>query len=436
MNEGRTRRQLLALLGSTSVGVSAGCLQDSAESDSTDDDEPTPTPQHTVPAVDCNPEEYQSVSTERPTGAWTPTRGNQRRTGANLEMEPLELADSTELAATTLLETSSISLPVIATGTVYVTDLDNMSRAIDVETGETEWTTRTEANGRFPPLVTEDTVYFPGYTGRVLRAIERKTGTHRWIAELDGQGSGHTSPVIAGDTAIVGHTQGQGDDQQSWFTGLDVQCGSRQWSQSFEQEFPLGLATDGETAYGTSTHHLYALAGEDGTKHWQVDFSGNYLDNDAPPAVAGDTVIVKVGDNIHALQTADGSNRWNTRDGPNAEFPPTIAEGQVFLVEEDPYRVHALDIETGETQWTFTESRGKLKTAPTYVGGFLYIFGPDRKILELDAKTGKIRAEAKFSINGSFGNIHRLAITPNGILTRDDPTEGQKSDVLTRVFLD
>jgi outer membrane protein assembly factor BamB len=158
-----------------------------------------------------------------------------------------------------------------------------------------------------------------------------------------------------------------------------------------------------------------------------------HVDSDVPPVLAGETVLVSVNETIHALATAGGSERWNTRDGPNAKHPPTVANGRVFVVENNPNRVAALDLASGETRWTFTDAPGDVDCSPSYIPDVLYVLDDSRNIIALEASTGEIHAQAELSIRASFVNVHRLAITPVGIFTRSDPTEGQ-SEMLVRSF--
>jgi len=439
MDKSPSRRQLLALLGSTSVGVSAGCLHDSTESDTADDDEPTPTPQPTVPAVDCNPAEYQSLSTERPTGVWSPTRGNQRRTGANLEMESPGLADTDELQATKLFSASSVRLPAVADGTAYVSN--GKTYAVDVDTGETEWSRYTKAVET--PVVTQDTVYLSA-GGAQIHALDRESGEFRWTTSIQQDVPRQetnqvirTPPLVAGGNVIVGHYWLSGEDERNWFRALDIRCGSERWSLTVDKESPKGLATDGKTVYATTDHHVYALDAGDGTEHWRVNISDGQVDADAPPMLAGETVLVSANGTVHALAITDGSERWNTDDGPTAKHRPTVAEDRVFLVEDDPDRVHAFDSETGETQWTFTDVPQGIYTRLTYVAVRLYGFESNSGLIALDAQTGQQAVQVELpslDATTSWGTISELAITASGIFVHSHKSGATTPDHVHRFY--
>jgi outer membrane protein assembly factor BamB len=172
----------------------------------------------------------------------------------------------------------------------------------------------------------------------------------------------------------------------------------------------------------------------DGTEHWRVNISDGQVDADAPPVLAGETVLVNAGPTIHALSTADGSERWNTRGGE-----PTVDNSTVFVAEGDPSRITALDLVTGEQLWEFTlENPFGIPAAITSVPETLYCLGEfghtDFRILVLNATTGTKQTEAALpqSIDSDPITVSELAVTDDGIFTRSDYTEGQDEDTIHR----
>jgi outer membrane protein assembly factor BamB len=419
MNEGGTRRQLLTLLASGSVVGSAGCLGELSESDETD--------------VDCDPADYSSLATDPPEGSWTPSRGNQQRTGANLAVNPLGLEEVDKLQGTELFADSSLRLPAISESTVYVSDSEDTTHALESETGESKWSLQTEALK--PLLVTKDTVYSAARAPE-LQAIDREVGEFRWLTELDNGKFIETNPIIAGGNVLVGHiqnVQGPDENRYSWYTALDIRCGSTRWSITIENERPRGLATDGQTVYAATDHHLYALDATDGTEHWRVRVTDNYLDQ--PPVLAGETIILtEQTGHLYALSTEDGSERWNTRDGVTAMHTPTVADGRVFLVEGNPATVYALDVANGERLWEYTDTPQAIPAPVTAVADRLYLLGEftgnqrDTAIQVLDLATGDRQTEATLprnaDIDTDLSQVDELVVTEHGLFTQSGYTEG------------
>jgi outer membrane protein assembly factor BamB len=325
---------------------------------------------------------------------------------------------------------------MVADGVVYLTDTDLTSYAVDIESGDTIWTVKTEANHRFPPVVTRDTVYFSGYEATFL-ALERDSGKPRWRTQLDvAEGSGRT-PVVAGETLIVGHKTGIQDDLQGRYIGLDTRCGSKHWSVEFDEERPRGLATDGEMVYAATDHHLSAINPGDGTEHWRVRVTDSTLER--PPALAGETVILRDQDYLYARSTTDGSERWNTVGGLEVAHPPTVTSETVYVVESESFNVHALDRETGERQWEYTmETLHEIPAPVTSVPGSVYCLGEfqgfDFRILVLDATTGRKQTEAKLprGLGTDPVTTPELAVTADGLFTHSHATEGGNPDIIHR----
>jgi outer membrane protein assembly factor BamB len=425
----RTRRQVLALVASGSVVGSAGCLGTSSESDSPEETQSTPTLAPTVSDVDCNPDDYPSLSDQPPAGAWSPTRGNQRRTCVNLDVEPLGLETTDELQATELFSNSLVSRPVVANGMVYLTDSDGQTHGIDVESGETQWTIRSKGSTRLSAGVTQDTVYIPGID-HAVQAVDPATGGYRWRTSLFEDKSKNivrTVPVVAGGNVIVGHDIETEDTEYGQVTALDARCGSERWSSTFDQESLRGLATDGDTVYAATVHSLAALDAEDGSEHWRVEFPDVRLEG--PPALAGESVVVKDGGDLYVLSTDDGSVRWTTRDGLAVPRPPTVMGDSVYAVEGGTDDVHALDIETGETRWRYT---GDIATPLAGVPGRLYGFEIGTGLVALDMETGTKQAHAARPHEASLQIVDELAITPAGLFVHSKMAEGGNPEEIHR----
>lgn len=79
---------------------------------------------------------------------------------------------------------------------------------------------------------------------------------------------------------------------------------------------------------------------------------------------------------------------WKHGDKPLLEFPPAIADGTMYFVDNDGY-AHALDTETGKTRWN--RRIAKLNaTTPTYSKGRLYIVNLEPgQVMSLNAENGK-----------------------------------------------
>lgn len=444
MKFGPTRRKLLALAASGSIIGGSGCLgfgSDRTTENSTDtENDATDTADvNTIPEEPpkCDPTDYPSLATAPLQEAWSPIRGNLRRTGENDAMEPLGLEDIDTLQGTQLIEYGTLTLPVVVDGTVYVADGNGFTHAIDTDSGDTEWKVETGMN--YPPLVTRDTVYCSG--GDVsVHAVDRETGSRRWLSILDTESDIGTPPIVAAGKVIVGYYSGIGDDIHGGYSAVNGRCGSGQWSFSSDGERAKGLATDGETVYASTDHHLYAIDAEDGVRRWRTTVT-HTLERDAPPVIVEDTAILteQLPGPLQAIKPEDGTERWSTRGEHNAKYPPTVGDETVHSVDDETDHIHAFDLETGEQRWEFTHEQADVHTPPTLVGDKLYtIFEPgssDAALLVLQAETGEKHTTVELTTVDShvdYSRVPELAITPDGIFTHSSGFEGPIPDAIHR----
>jgi outer membrane protein assembly factor BamB len=119
--------------------------------------------------------------------------------------------------------------------------------------------------------------------------------------------------------------------------------------------------------------------------------------------------------------------KWRYTDGPLLEFPPVIAGGRLFFVDNNGYAI-ALDADTGKQLWK--RRIGRLNaSSPAYSKGRLYIVNlVPGHVVKLDARNGKVlwkrplpgRAESSPVVVGRSlyfgcedGNLYSLS-TKNG----------------------
>ncbi len=115
---------------------------------------------------------------------------------------------------------------------------------------------------------------------------------------------------------------------------------------------------------------------------------------------------------------------WRYKDGPLLEFPPVIAGGKLYLVNNSGYAI-ALDADTGRQLWR--RRIGRLNaSSPTYYRHRLYIVNlVPGHVVKLDARTGRVlwkrslpgRAESSPVVVGRSlyfgcedGNLYSLSI--------------------------
>ncbi len=115
----------------------------------------------------------------------------------------------------------------------------------------------------------------------------------------------------------------------------------------------------------------------DGNVRWEYVHDGNAIDGSA--AVADGTVFVTDGaGSLHAVDLESGEREWTADYRPDAD--PVVADGVVYLGYQVPELV-AIDAETGDRRWTYEDST--YFTQPIVGDGVLYVL-TDEGLLALE----------------------------------------------------
>ncbi len=288
------------------------------------------------------------------------------------------------------------SSPVIAGGIVYFGSDDAHLYAVDVETGQEKWRFKTEGDVRSSPAIANGAVYFTSFDGHIY-AVDIETGQQMWklntIAStanlLRGRYDDFTSsPLVVDGVVYVGSVF----DPIQVFYALDAQTGQEKWH--FE---PEGIelvysspAISGDTIYfGGQFHHLYAVDTQTGEQKWAFPTRGvvNYA-----PAIGDDgTVYFGSKDTlIYAVDGQTGEEKWtNNLAGMSwVTSSPAIANGIVYAGTSDGYRLHAIQMDTGEELWAF-KTGGWVWSSPAFAEEIVYIGSADNHLYAVDAQTGQ-----------------------------------------------
>jgi len=73
-----------------------------------------------------------------------------------------------------------------------------------------------------------------------------------------------------------------------------------------------------------------------------------------------------------AQETTAGEGIWQFETGSFVVSSPTIVDGTVYVGSNDG-TVYAVDAETGEKEWAFTEPGEAVRSSPTVVDDVVYV---------------------------------------------------------------
>ena len=169
---------------------------------------------------------------------------------------------------------------------------------------------------------------------------------------------------------------------------------------------------------------VLAGTGDDGRwgkhKHHRGPAAVDLAEADTP----ADEDFPKVGGNLgnQNYTALDDIHKWNVRrlggawvnniEGglkSGSSQSTTVAVDGVLYIESALGNVHAVDGATGETKWTYQQTRGSLTRRGVAVGGgFVYTHGNDSWLIALDQETGEVAWEKQIT---EYGNMEKVAVT-------------------------
>ncbi|WP_405615417.1 PQQ-binding-like beta-propeller repeat protein [Streptomyces sp. NBC_00076] len=277
-------------------------------------------------------------------------------------------------------------------GVVYVNDFDGYLTAWDTATGKKLWACRIGISGdsetnvgpaEATPAVAGGLVYV-GSTDQMLYAIDADSGKRRWTGGPVGRAA---SPVVSGDMVFA-----HGDDSPV-FSAWHASNGEKRWefvADYDEKISTLTPAVSGDTVYiGTDAGHLYALNIRNGHQRWKFDAGTMPI---ASPAVSGGTVFASNDRKLFALAAESGRPRWTLATGGTSPWSPALSAGYLYLSSEHAH-LHALQAADGKERWKTSVTKGTILATPTVARGVVYLGTEDLdfNVYAVDAANGHLR---------------------------------------------
>lgn len=355
-----TRRNFLAIIGSSAVG---GCTAP------------------TFPESD-NPSSSGSES-------W-PMRGYDT---ANTGFHPtITIPEpSIDKVWRSYLDGNVITEPTLLEGMIY-TGAGNNVYAINARDGSKQWVTTVDSISRLlVPAPTSGAVFVTGKgesqgNGRLL-ALDPADGTPDWSRQLGVT----TSPVVDKDAIYVGGK----DTNGPFLATFDRADGAIRWRRSLPCESASRSgdrpAIGPDRIYATTTCgnklQIHAI-NKHGEAEWTYTRNGS---TKASPVVGENRVYVTNRSGyVHAITADTGKEEWTRQAGIQVNSSPAFAEGRVFVGDLSG-TVYAIDSETGSLLWT--EGTKIANINPTVANDTVLIGGSP--MYALNVATGSIQWEYK-----------------------------------------
>jgi outer membrane protein assembly factor BamB len=398
------RRAYLAATGAT-LGAVAGCVGTVEEPRARDENGTTTV----TPASDET--ESAALGPTGGSGRWPQLARDARNT--SYAPESAGPRREVEVAWKTLGE-QSVYRPVVD-GDLYLTEnwTGGAALSLDVADGTQRWTNASLPPMRWAPALHGDRMLVVTRTKSNevrLHALDVATGDERWSrgAGVTASASSHpaTGPTVADDRVYLGSSTG--------VLALDAAGGDLVWEAKLDEH--VVETDDGPT--------------------WRTDW--------ATPAVTDDRVFTfDLNDSyretrkVYAVDRETGERDWTARielaDGWYLTGHVVAGHDRVFVSALDPHasrglddsdwsgtqRLYALDAASGDVEWQWGLSDGKLLGPPAYAEGVLFVgtWNPDADagtLRAVDASDGS----ATWTYETDAGGVNTPAVTSEAAYVR------------------
>ena len=274
------------------------------------------------------------------------------------------------------------------------------------ETGPPLWTTQLDPEvfgdfGSRAQLVSDGQRLFVtsghGDDPSVVVALELATGDQVWHTDLEWAAHLHATT----GELLFASSQPQG------VVALDVVTGEQVWEHGLPEGYAaISAAVSEQTLYlvagaggegDTSPPRVHALSLDQGTLQWSSTLAPGTDPQWSPPTIVEDRLLVaatpanpqvEVGNHVHALRLADGSEAWSVDLGGNQGFTSraTAVSHGLLHVSVRGVGVVTLDIARGAISHTIDDA-SLFDTRP----GVLYVAGHGEPtvVRAVDPRTGE-----------------------------------------------
>lgn len=326
--------------------------------------------------------------------------------------------------------------PIVVEGSLYFQDKDSLLYSLDAENGKVQWKNEIGDLAASSPAYSDGRLFAVTLEPGEAVALRARDGKELWRRPLPGRSE--TSPVVFGDSVIVGSESGD-------VFALDVKDGDIDWQVSTAGNVKGGLALDEGILYGANyVGEVFAIRASNGEFVWRSSTQGLSFGRGGPvystPAVAfGRVFLGSIDGRVYSFDADNGELVWSHSTGDWVYPGPAVADtkrsGPTVYVGSKDQNFYALDAETGEVRWQ-KDVGGIVLGAASVLGEVVYVgvIGPNIGSFGFDVKTGKQVFESELGeYNPVISDGQRLYLTAaSGIRAFEHQTTAERKEQAER----
>lgn len=258
---------------------------------------------------------------------------------------------------------TSAPAPIVAEGQMYLGGLNGTLTAIDLDTGDTEWSYETESSVSASPTIQDDRLYL-GCSEGVVYAIDRTSGDEVWRYQ-----TGQTitnAPCLLDETLIAASQDGR-------IHAVALSSGNGETITEVDGRIHAAPVADNGRVYIASDQgEIQAVDTETADIRWTRTLDGSVS---GTPTLRGDELYVGTSSGtVAALDITSGDSTWTTTVTGGIQTGLATA-ADVLLVGTDRGEIVAFDSDERDELWRF--NAGTPISTPLTVAGDLLYFGTE-----------------------------------------------------------
>ncbi|CCN46356.1 Lipoprotein yfgL [Vibrio nigripulchritudo MADA3029] len=289
--------------------------------------------------------------------------------------------------------------PVYAYDNVFVASRDGQVKALDPNTGKSNWsvTIESETTARLSGgIAAAYGKLFIGSENGELIALSAENGELLWRSKVEGEVL--ASPATDANLVMVHTSRGV-------LVALNQEDGTEEWTVSSEvpaltlrgDSTPVTIS--GGVFWGTANGRIAAAIVARGQLIWQQPVGtpkgsteiDRLVDADASPVIIGSTLyIVGVNGQLVAIDLRSGAPTWKRTYSSATDM---VTDGTNLYLVTDKDHLVAVDARSGTEIWSNNQLEHRLLTAPSIVNGRLVVGDTEGYLHWLDLDSGEFVAQ-------------------------------------------
>lgn len=310
--------------------------------------------------------------------------------------------------------TAHYANPAVVDGVAYVDRAEEIA-AVDVASGEIQWTYAAENDWSMTPTLLDGTLYTFDRNG--ITAIDSASGEHRWTDDAIGGGSLHPyDGVLYGVNTTNAYAFDPASREVRWTADLPGE--NPDWN-SIE-----GTAVDGDHVYMLAVSGSFvAFDRESGEVQWSRKFSTSSVQTGGLNVGGNGVYLHQVPRTSHvrAMDPATGADRWKKSVSSGNSTPVVTADG-LYLIEyrsdDQSFSLGQYDPVSGDQTNSFDAVSRDFGHQPVVAGERLYHWSDAETLTAVDLANDEVAWTYEHDREADGLPV----VTPEAVLFREDTT--------------